>query len=212
MPEYLQNIGLAHVLVTLGAYLVGSIPFGLIFTRMAGTANIREIGSGNVGATNVLRTGRKGVAAATLLFDAGKGTAAVLAAAAWGHEFGLVAAVAVVIGHNFPVWLGFNGGKGVATTFGVLLALSWPAALLALAVWIAAAAVTRYSSIAALAGLAAAPLLCWWLSSEDVTVVLILLSLLGILRHHANIRRLIAGQESKIRLSKPSSAPDETRG
>lgn len=205
MPDFLQNIELPQVFAALGAYLVGSIPFGLIFSRLAGIGNIREIGSGNVGATNVLRTGRKGVAAATLLFDAGKGTVVVLVAGAWGRDLALIAALAAVIGHNFPIWLWFKGGKGVATTFGVTLALAWQAALLALAVWIVVVAVTRYSSLAALAGLISAPLFAWWLDGEDVTILLIVLALLGIIRHHANIRRLVAGEESKVNFGKSPS-------
>ena len=207
MPDFLQNIELPQVFAALGAYLVGSIPFGLIFSRLAGIGNIREIGSGNVGATNVLRTGRKGVAAATLLFDAGKGTVVVLVAGAWGRDLALIAALAAVIGHNFPIWLWFKGGKGVATTFGVTLALAWQAALLALAVWIVVAAVTRYSSLAALAGLISAPLFAWWLDGEDVTILLIVLALLGIIRHHANIRRLVAGEETKVNFGKSPSPP-----
>ena len=207
MPDFLQNIELPQVFAALGAYLVGSIPFGLIFSRLAGIGNIREIGSGNVGATNVLRTGRKGVAAATLLFDAGKGTVVVLVAGAWGRDLALIAALAAVIGHNFPIWLWFKGGKGVATTFGVTLALAWQAALLALAVWIVVVAVTRYSSLAALAGLISAPLFAWWLDGEDVTILLIVLALLGIIRHHANIRRLVAGEESKVNFGKSPSPP-----
>ena len=207
MPDFLQNIELPQVFAALGAYLVGSIPFGLIFSRLAGIGNIREIGSGNVGATNVLRTGRKGVAAATLLFDAGKGTVVVLVAGAWGRDLALIAALAAVIGHNFPIWLWFKGGKGVATTFGVTLALAWQAALLALAVWIVVVAVTRYSSLAALAGLISAPLFAWWLDGEDVTILLIVLALLGIIRHHANIRRLVAGEETKVNFGKSPSPP-----
>lgn len=206
----MQNFELAHVITAVGAYLAGSIPFGLIFTKMAGIGNIRQIGSGNVGATNVLRTGRKGIAAATLVFDAAKGAAAVLVAGLWGQEFALVAGLAAVIGHNFPIWLWFKGGKGVATTFGVALALMWDAALLALAIWVLVIAITRYSSLGALAALIAAPLLAWWLSTEDITIVMIVLATLGILRHHANIRRLIAGEEARVTFGKgPRTDSDE---
>ncbi|MGH7031131.1 MAG: glycerol-3-phosphate 1-O-acyltransferase PlsY, partial [Stellaceae bacterium] len=144
-------------------YLLGSIPFGLVLSRIAGHGDIRDIGSGNIGATNVLRTGSKGLAALTLLLDVGKGAAAVAVAQAWSPPAALVAGLCVILGHMFPVWLGFRGGKGVATALGVLLVLAWPVALVAFAVWLAVVAFSRYSSWAALAaavaGAAAAPFL-----------------------------------------------------
>jgi glycerol-3-phosphate acyltransferase PlsY len=164
-------------------YLLGSIPFGLLLTRLAGYGEIRRIGSGNIGATNVLRTGSKGAAALTLLLDLAKGWAAVVIVEAWGEDAALVAAGCVIIGHMFPVWLGLRGGKGVATALGVLIALAWPVALAAVLVWLATALLLRYTSLAA-------------------TAVIAGIALLIILRHHANIRRLIAGTESRISLTK----------
>jgi glycerol-3-phosphate acyltransferase PlsY len=181
-----------------GGYLLGSVPFGLILTRLAGAGDIRRIGSGNIGATNVLRTGRKALAAATLLLDAGKGAAAVLIADRFGPDTAVVAALGAVVGHVFPVWLGFRGGKGVATVLGALLALSWPTGLLVCATWLAVAAVTRYSSLAALAAVAAAPAYAYWLADPQRAELSIALAVLVWLRHAGNIRRLIAGTESKI--------------
>ena len=187
-----------HLLAAAGGYLLGSIPFGLILGKLAGYGDIRRVGSGNIGATNVLRTGNKLLALATLLLDGGKGAVAVLAAARWGEGATLIAAIAAVLGHAFPVWLGFRGGKGMATTLGVLLALAWPAGLLTCAVWLAAAAAFRFSSLAALAALASAPLLMLWLADAPRALVAALLALLGFARHHANIRRLLRGDEPKI--------------
>ncbi len=180
-------------------YLLGSIPFGLLLTRMAGLGDVRQIGSGNIGATNVLRTGRKGLAAATLLLDGGKGAAAVLIAKLWGPDMALVAGFGAVIGHLFPVWLGFKGGKGVATTLGVLLGLSPLLGAASCLVWLIVAFVTRYSSLAALVAVAAAPLVSWFLLADLQMVELTAaLAALVWLRHHENIRRLLTGQESKI--------------
>ena len=189
---------LLHLLAAAGGYLLGSIPFGLILGKLAGYGDIRRVGSGNIGATNVLRTGNEALALATLLLDGGKGAVAVLAAARWGEGATLMAAVAAVLGHAFPVWLGFRGGKGMATTLGVLLALAWPAGLLTCAVWLAAAAAFRFSSLAALAALASAPLLMLWLADAPRALVAALLALLGFARHHANIARLLRGQEPRI--------------
>ncbi len=141
-----------------GGYALGSIPFGLVLGRLAGHGDIRDIGSGNIGATNVLRTGSKGLAALTLLLDLGKGWAAVAIAARWGEPAALTAGLGAVVGHMFPVWLGFRGGKGVATALGVLIGLAWPVALIAAALWLAVVFVTRYSSLAALVAAAALPL------------------------------------------------------
>jgi glycerol-3-phosphate acyltransferase PlsY len=184
------------------AYLVGSIPFGLVLTRLAGYGDVRKIGSGNIGATNVLRTGSKGLAALTLLLDAAKGAIAVLVAGAFGPEMALVATAASMVGHIFPVWLAFRGGKGVATAGGVMLALAWPVGLLALATWLVVAVVTRYSSAAALAAAVLAPLYAWALADGPRALLILAIAILVILRHHENIVRLARGTEGKIRLGK----------
>jgi glycerol-3-phosphate acyltransferase PlsY len=181
------------------SYLLGSIPFGVILTRLAGAPDVRSIGSGNIGATNVLRTGRKGLAAATLLGDALKGTAAVLlVAAVYPAPLPLIAALGAFIGHLFPVWLKFRGGKGVATYIGVLLALSALSALALCLVWLAVAALTRYSSLAALVASAATPLILLLLGRTPEAAIFALLTVLLWIRHHENIRRLVNGTESKI--------------
>jgi glycerol-3-phosphate acyltransferase PlsY len=185
------------------AYLLGSIPFGLVLTRLAGYGDIRQIGSGNIGATNVLRTGSRVLAALTLLLDAGKGAAAVLIARAFGPDMAALAAGAAFLGHVFPVWLGFKGGKGVATAGGILLAYAWPVGLATLGTWLLVAVLTRYSSLAALAAAVLAPLYAWLITRETrPTEVVIFLAIVILLRHSANIRRLLKGEESKIRLSK----------
>ena len=186
------------ILAALGGYLLGSIPFGLVLTRMAGLGDIRSIGSGNIGATNVLRTGNKGLAAATLILDSGKGAFAALAAALASPEAAAVAGLFAVLGHNFPVWLNFKGGKGVATTLGVLLAVSWPVGIAACATWLVVAAVFRYSSLAALVALALSPFYALIWSSTWVTVTALILAVLAIIRHRANIQRLVTGAEPKI--------------
>lgn len=192
-----------------GGYLVGSIPFGLILTRLAGHGDIRGIGSGNIGATNVLRTGSKTLALATLLLDAGKGAAPALLASGWsGEGAALVAAAAAVLGHNFPVWLRFRGGKGVATTLGVLVALAWPVGLAALALWIASALIFRISSLAALIALTASPLLMLALADAPRAVLAGLLAALAIVRHRTNIRRLVSGTEPKIGQKETGSEPE----
>lgn len=183
----------------LAGYLLGSIPFGLILTRLAGLGDVRRIGSGNIGATNVLRTGRKSLAAATLLLDGGKGAAAFLLAGLWGPDMALIAGMAAVLGHLFPLWLGFRGGKGVATTIGMLFAAAWPLGLAVCAIWLLVAATTRYSSLAALLSLAASPLLAWWITDDlQLLQFAAILALLVWLRHLDNIRRLLRGQEAKI--------------
>ncbi|MET0444360.1 MAG: glycerol-3-phosphate 1-O-acyltransferase PlsY [Pseudorhodoplanes sp.] len=180
-------------------YLLGSIPFGLLLTRLFGGPDIRSIGSGNIGATNVLRTGRKSLAAATLLCDMLKGTAAVLIA---NHMFGpqaaLIAGFGAFLGHLFPVWLGFKGGKGVATFIGVLLGFSWIAVLIFAAIWAAIAAATRYSSLSGLLACAATPAVLWSLGLATQAKLFLVLALLVFITHRANISRLIAGTESKI--------------
>ncbi|HEV7438896.1 MAG TPA: glycerol-3-phosphate 1-O-acyltransferase PlsY [Methylobacterium sp.] len=180
-------------------YLLGSIPFGLILTRMAGLGDVRAIGSGNIGATNVLRTGRKGLAAATLLLDALKGTAAVLLAERLlGPEPALAAALGAFLGHTFPVWLGFRGGKGVATYIGVLVALDWRAALVFALVWLAVAAASRYSSLSSLVASAITPLALWWLGRGDAALLIGLLAVILWFKHRSNIARLMAGTEGRI--------------
>src|SRR5262249_16780992 len=191
LPAYVAALALG--------YLCGSIPFGLILTRLAGTPDIRTIGSGNIGATNVLRTGRKGLAAATLLADALKGTLSVLIVEHFAaRELALLAAAGAFLGHLFPVWLGFKGGKGVATYIGLLAPLAWPLALAFCAIWLALAALTRYSSLAALAASAAAPVLLLLLGMTNEAALFALLTLLIWIMHRANIARLLQGTESKI--------------
>ena len=180
-------------------YLLGSIPWGLLLTRAAGLGDIRAIGSGNIGATNVLRTGNKGLAAATLVLDALKGVAALLIAeAVWGEGPGLAAGFGAMLGHAFPVWLGFRGGKGVATGGGVLLAASWWMGLAAALVWLAVAALTRLSSAARMAACAAAPLVALAAGRTDLALFAAGIALLVVARHRANIARLLAGTEPRI--------------
>ncbi len=184
---------------TLLGYALGSIPFGLLLTQVAGLGDIRNIGSGNIGATNVLRTGHRWLAAATLLLDGGKGASSVLLAGSHaGHAASLWAGVGAVLGHLFPFWLGFRGGKGVATGLGALIAASWPVGLLACAIWIACAAALRISSAAALVAFALAPALASLLADWDTAGMALAITLLVFVRHHANIRRLLEGTEPKI--------------
>ena len=181
------------------AYLLGSIPFGLLLTRLAGLGDVRKIGSGNIGATNVLRTGNKGAAAATLLLDAGKGAVAVLLARHFaGETAAMVAGFAAFLGHLFPVWLRFKGGKGVATYLGIMLALAWPVGLAACGTWLATALVLRYSSLAALVATAAVPFWLALLGPSAAIPLAIALAALVWLRHRANIARLRSGSEPKI--------------
>jgi glycerol-3-phosphate acyltransferase PlsY len=180
-------------------YLLGSIPFGLLLTRMAGLGDVRKIGSGNIGATNVLRTGNKKLAAATLVGDALKGTVAVLLAAKfWGYEASLVAGFFAFIGHLFPVWLGFKGGKGVATYIGVLLGVDWRMMLAFALIWLLCAFTTRYSSLSALVAMLVIPVALWILGPEKTALLVSLLSIISWWKHRENIARLIAGTESKI--------------
>jgi glycerol-3-phosphate acyltransferase PlsY len=192
-----------YIIAAIAGYLAGSIPFGLLLTKIAGAGDIRAIGSGNIGATNVLRTGRKGLAALTLLLDGLKGIAVVLLAATQSVDIAAIAGLAAVIGHNFPVWLKFKGGKGVATTSGVLMAISWPVGVAFCSTWILVFAITRYSSLAAIVALAAAPFYAYLFSiygysNVSVIVLAAILATLGIVRHHANIRRLLRGEESRF--------------
>lgn len=193
----LTTVALAAVALA-GGYLLGSIPFGLVLTRLFGLGDIRTIGSGNIGATNVLRTGNKGLAAATLVLDALKGTAAVLIAAPIVPELAPAAGIGAFLGHLFPVWLGFKGGKGVATYIGVLAGLAWPAALVFGVAWLATAAVTRYSSASALLASLIAPFAVWYFASLDLAIVLAGMSAVLWWRHSGNIARLRAGTESRI--------------
>jgi glycerol-3-phosphate acyltransferase PlsY len=180
-------------------YLLGSIPFGLVLTRLAGTEDLRSIGSGNIGATNVLRTGRKGLAAATLLLDALKGTVAVIIAGYLaGSEAAMLAGLGAFLGHLFPVWLKFKGGKGVAVYIGILTGLFWPAAIVFCALWLITAVISRYSSLSALVASVVTPIFLWWFGHLALSALFALLSLLLIYMHRTNISRLAAGTEGKI--------------
>ncbi|MEE8297229.1 MAG: glycerol-3-phosphate 1-O-acyltransferase PlsY [Hyphomicrobium sp.] len=201
MGEFLSPYTIAALVL---GYLLGSIPFGLVLTRAAGLGDVRDIGSGNIGATNVLRTGNKGIAALTLLLDLLKGTAAVLIGHAIGALGGvailasLIAGLAAFIGHTYPVWLGFKGGKGVATYIGVLLGLNWPGALAFCSVWLLVAILSRYSSLSAIVAAIVTPI--WLLTVGDYATAILaaLLSVLLIYKHRANIHRLVAGEEPRI--------------
>jgi glycerol-3-phosphate acyltransferase PlsY len=180
-------------------YLLGSIPFGLILTRFAGTPDLRSIGSGNIGATNVLRTGRKGLAAATLICDMLKGTLAVLIAGYYGGpDAAMLAALGAFLGHLLPVWLRFKGGKGVAVYIGVLIGLFWPAAVVFCVLWLATAAISRYSSLAALVASVVTPIYLWWFGHLALALLFAVLTLLLLYMHRANIARLQAGAEGRI--------------
>ncbi len=180
-------------------YLLGSIPFGLLITKAAGGPDVRTIGSGNIGATNVLRTGRKGLAAGTLVCDALKGTLAVLAAAYFaGHTAALVAGFGAFIGHVFPLWLGFKGGKGVSTYIGLLIGLAWSASLIFIAVWLIVAWLSRYSSLAALIASALTPIGLLGLGEPDTAALFFVLTIVLWIMHRANIARLLNGREGKI--------------
>lgn len=187
----------AFVSITLG-YLLGSVPFGLVITKLAGLGDIRDIGSGNIGATNVLRTGRKDLAALTLLLDSGKGAAAVLIASHFGLQAEMGAAMGSVLGHLFPVWLRFKGGKGVATTLGVLLAFVPYVGLASCAAWLLTAIITRTSSLSALVAMAIAPFYTAWLYTPKWSYLVGTIAIIVIVKHHENIKRLIKGTEPKI--------------
>jgi glycerol-3-phosphate acyltransferase PlsY len=198
MPQPIA-LALPYAAALVVGYLCGSIPFGLILTRLAGTPDIRSIGSGNIGATNVLRTGHKALAAATLIGDALKGAAAVLAARyLLGPDAALAAAAGALLGHIFPVWLGFKGGKGVATYIGALAGLAWPVALGFCLIWLVVAALSRYSSLAGLMASAATPVALWFIADQRMAVLFVPLTALLWLMHRANIGRLLAGSEPKI--------------
>jgi glycerol-3-phosphate acyltransferase PlsY len=197
---------LPFILAAIGGYLLGSIPFGLVLTRLAGLGDIRAIGSGNIGATNVLRTGRKDIAAATLLLDAIKGTVAVLIGWRFGLEGALAAGLGAYFGHCFPVWLKFKGGKGVATFLGVLVALHWPTMIIAALIWLGVAVLTRYSSLSALVASAAAPVILFLFGQRETAALAVLLAVLIWIKHRANLQRLLAGDESKIGAKRADAA------
>lgn len=190
---------LTLIISVIGGYLLGSIPFGLLIAKVSGQGDIRAIGSGNIGATNVLRTGRKDLAALTLLFDAGKaGLAALIITHFYGLPYGLIAGVAALIGHCFPLWLKFKGGKGVATFFGALLATCWPVGLCAGAVWLATAFVSKMSSLGALAAAGAAPLIALYFQRVDIAAMAVVMAVIIYIRHAQNIGRIVKGTEPKI--------------
>lgn len=196
--DRLPMLSLTSILLLLGAYLLGSIPFGIVLTRLGGAGDLRSIGSGNIGATNVLRTGRKGLAAATLLLDGGKGAAAVLIAHLIQPDMALWAGGAAFIGHLYPVWLKFNGGKGVATMLGVSLAAWWPAGIAFAVVWLAMLALTRRSSVGGLSGAVAAPIAAAAGGQSDAVLVMLVMTLLVVWKHRGNITRLLDGTEPKV--------------
>jgi len=204
MPGFFSSIAMGWpylLAILLAGYLLGSIPFGLILTRLAGLGDIRRIGSGNIGATNVLRTGNKLLAAATLILDGAKGAVAVLVAQQlYGPDAAIVAGAGAFLGHLFPVWLKFHGGKGVATTIGIFLAIAWPVGLIACAVWLLVALLFRYSSLAALIAVAAAPVAAWFLANHQTAGLALFLAVIVWQRHHENIGRLLKGRESRISL------------
>jgi glycerol-3-phosphate acyltransferase PlsY len=183
-------------------YLLGSIPFGLLLTRLAGLGDVRNIGSGNIGATNVLRTGNKALAALTLALDIGKGAAAAAIGASWGLNPMLAASAAVVLGHIFPVWLGFRGGKGIATALGVLVVIAWQVALVGVLIWLVMAILFRYSSLAALVAAAAAAAFAGIVVDGERALLIAAIAIVVIAKHHENIRRLLAGTESRISFTK----------
>jgi acyl phosphate:glycerol-3-phosphate acyltransferase len=190
---------MTYLLIAVFAYLLGSIPFGLILTQLAGLGDIRAIGSGNIGATNVLRTGNKWLAAATLLLDGGKGWLAVVWIEAYGHGGVALAALCVVLGHLFPLWLRFKGGKGVATGLGVFFAFGWPIGAVCCAAWLLTALIFRFSSLAALVAYAAAPVAAWHFTASWKTAALtVLIAALVYWKHRGNISRLLKGEEPRI--------------
>jgi acyl phosphate:glycerol-3-phosphate acyltransferase len=200
MPEPLGGFAYTwpYYVAAIGGYLIGSIPFGLILTRLAGLGDIRAIGSGNIGATNVLRTGSKGLAALTLVLDMAKGAVAVLLGAHYGPDTAVLAGGGAVIGHIAPIWLGFKGGKGVATALGVLTALAWPVGILSAVTWLIVAAVGRISSLAALIAIGAAPVYAYLLVDPQRAELALFIAVLVWVRHYENIRRLLKGQEPRI--------------
>ncbi len=193
-------------LAAAAGYLLGSVPFGLLLTRAAGLGDIRAIGSGNIGATNVLRTGNKLLAATTLLLDGGKGALAALLAGLVSGDAALAAAAGAMLGHSFPVWLGFKGGKGVATALGILLAVSWPVGVVACLVWLATARLFRISSLAALVAIGTSPVVAWTVDGPRLAIAALFIAILVAIRHHANIRRLLRGEEPRIAAKSATSS------
>jgi acyl phosphate:glycerol-3-phosphate acyltransferase len=191
-------VWIAPATALLLGYLLGSIPFGLLLTRLAGGGDLRAVGSGNIGATNVLRTGRKGLAALTLLLDGAKGAAAVLLAQYINPDYGALGAAAAFFGHCYPVWLRFRGGKGVATYVGIALALLWPVGLVYAAVWIGVLAISRYSSLSGMLAAIAAPVAAAWWGAFETTALFIALTLIVLWKHRDNIGRLLAGTEPRV--------------
>lgn len=188
-----------------GGYLLGSIPFGLVLTRIAGLGDLRKIGSGNIGATNVLRTGNKFLALMTVILDGGKGAAAVLLAGTMSQDMAVLAAAGAFLGHLFPVWLKFKGGKAVATFLGIMLAIAWPVGILCCLTWLGTAVIFRYSSLAGLAAALGGPVYAIWLADPQRMELAGALALLIFIRHHQNIRRLLRGEEPKIGKSSEKS-------
>lgn len=187
------------LIALLAGYFLGAIPFGLLLAKATGQGDIRQIGSGNIGATNVLRTGRKDIAALTLLLDAAKaGVTGLVIAYFFGQPYGYIAAAAALVGHCYPVWLGFKGGKGVATFFGGLFALVWPVGIFAAVVWLATAFITRLSSLGALLACVFSSVLAWLISPVAAALMVSFMALIILIRHRENIARLLKGQESKI--------------
>jgi len=214
MEDLAQTVWLTLGLIVVGGYLLGSIPFGMIATRLGGAGDIRKIGSGNIGATNVLRSGRKDLATITLIGDAGKGVVAVLLARWLTNDTPAMVAIAggaAFVGHLFPVWLKFNGGKGVATFYGVLLTAAWPVGVLAALTWLAMAALFRISSLAALTAAALAPLFAFATDQPYPIILLsVFMAVLIFIRHHQNISRLLKGQEPKIGAKKDAAPSPDT--
>lgn len=200
MPDPIGGFAYAWPLLIglFGGYLLGSIPFGLVLTKMAGLGDIRQVGSGNIGATNVLRTGNKLLAALTLILDGAKGAVAVLLAQMFGPDMAVVAAAGAFLGHLFPIWLRFKGGKGVATFLGIMLAIAWPVGLACCLTWLLIALALRYSSLAALVAAAASPFYAYFLADWQRAELAAALAVLIFVRHHANIRRLLKGEEPRI--------------
>ncbi|HEU4827102.1 MAG TPA: glycerol-3-phosphate 1-O-acyltransferase PlsY [Dongiaceae bacterium] len=203
----MNGFGPLHLAAIVLGYLLGSIPFGLVLTKMAGLGDIRSIGSGSIGATNVLRTGRKDLALATLLLDGGKGAIAVLIARLISEDLTVLAGGAAILGHLFPVWLRLKGGKGVATTLGTLIAANWMVGIGACLVWLVVAFLFRYSSLSGLISVAAAPFLALWLGTVPQAWLAAFAAVLVWIRHHENIRRLLKGEEPKI--GKKKEAPQQ---
>jgi glycerol-3-phosphate acyltransferase PlsY len=208
----MESISQTYVLTAIIAYLAGSIPFGLILVNITGAGNLREIGSGNIGATNVLRTGHKNIAIATLILDCSKGWLTVIVAQSHGLDLAIISGVCTVVGHIFPIWLKFRGGKGVATVLGVLLAIAWQVGLIAIATWLIIAAIFRYSSLAAILALTLSTVYAWYLPDTNVSIMTTLIAGLSILRHKENMWRLIKGKESKIKLGKKSESETTSNG